>query len=105
MVTIILTVVTVSQLLGLRKQWRHSDGELSSLLWQATAFGLTLVALAIMLFLDFGLRVDRLPSETPAEALRAMKLHHQRVAYSVAAMLFGAVGLAVYLLKIHRRAA
>jgi hypothetical protein len=68
-------------------------------------YGLSLVACAILLFLDFGVQVDRLPTGTPAEALRAMNLQHQRVGYSVVAMVFGGAGFAIYLLKIHRRAA
>jgi hypothetical protein len=104
-INIILTVFTVLQALALLKKWRRSDGEGSSLRWQALMYGLSLLAFAILLFMDFGLQVDHLPTGTPTEALRAMNLQQQRVGYSVAAVLFAGAGFAIYFLTIHRRAA
>ena len=105
MVTVILAVSMVLQAHALMKRWTRGDGEFTSPRWQAVVFVLTLVACAILLFLDFGLRVDRLPNDTPADALRTMELHDQRVAYSAVAALFAVAAFAIFILKARRRAA
>jgi Na+/H+-translocating membrane pyrophosphatase len=73
--------------------------------WQAAMLGLTITAIALLLLVFFGLPIDNLKTSTPAEALRAMQVQHQRLVCSIGAVFSAVGGCGIYAFKIRRRAA